>query len=95
MLRLVLALAFGLLPELAFAQAPELAEPGKLTWGASVTFPPFEFTENGKPVGFDIDLTDAVAKMLGLQSAIIMPIGFKGLIPALTGKRIDVIVSGM
>jgi polar amino acid transport system substrate-binding protein len=94
MLRLVLALAFGLLPELAFAQAPELAEPGKLTWGASVTFPPFEFTENGKPVGFDIDFTDAVAKKLGLQSTI-MPIEFKGLIPALLGKRIDVIVSGM
>jgi polar amino acid transport system substrate-binding protein len=94
MLRLVFTLALILLPGLAFAQAPELAESGKLIWGASVTFPPFEFEDNGKPVGFDIDFTDAVAKKMGLQSSI-LPIEFKGLIPALLGKRIDIIVSGM
>jgi polar amino acid transport system substrate-binding protein len=94
MLRLGLALALVLSPGLSFAQAPELAEAGKLTWGASVTFPPFEFEDNGKPAGFDIDFTDAVAKKIGLQSTI-MPIEFKGLIPALLGKRVDIIVSGM
>ena len=87
-------LALVLLPSLGFAQAPELADPGKLTWGASTTFPPFEFVDNGKPTGFDIDFTAALAKKMGLQSAL-MPIEFKGLIPALLGKRIDVIVSGM
>ena len=94
MLRFALTLALALFPALAFAQTPELAEAGKLTWGASVTFPPFEFQENGKPAGFDIDLVDALAKKMNLQSAI-LPIEFKGLIPALLGKRIDVIVSGM
>src|ERR1039457_745831 len=63
MLRLAMTLALVLLPSLGFAQAPELAEAGKLTWGASVTFPPFEFADTGgKPIGFDIDFTDAVAK---------------------------------
>jgi polar amino acid transport system substrate-binding protein len=95
MLRLVMALALVLLPGLGMAQAQELAEAGKLTWGASVTFPPFEFADTGgKPIGFDIDFTDAVAKRMGLQSTI-MPIEFKGLIPALLGKRVDIIVSGM
>jgi polar amino acid transport system substrate-binding protein len=95
MLRLAMTLALVLLPSLGFAQAPELAEAGKLTWGASVTFPPFEFADTGgKPIGFDIDFTAAVAKKMGLQSTI-MPIEFKGLIPALLGKRVDVIVSGM
>jgi polar amino acid transport system substrate-binding protein len=94
MLRLALVILLALWPGLGFAQAPELAEAGKLTWGASVTFPPFEFEENGKPSGFDIDLADALAKKMGLQSAI-MPIEFKGLIPALLGKRIDIIISGM
>ena len=94
MLRFALTLALALFPGLAFAQTPELAEAGKLTWGASVTFPPFEFQENGKPAGFDIDLVDALAKKMNLQSAI-LPIEFKGLIPALLGKRIDIIVSGM
>ncbi len=94
MLRFMTMLALVLLPSLGFAQAPELADPGKLTWGASTTFPPFEFVDNGKPTGFDIDFTAALAKKMGLQSAL-MPIEFKGLIPALLGKRIDVIVSGM
>ena len=94
MFRLALVFALVLLPGLGFAQAPDLAESGKLTWGASVTFPPFEFEDNGKPAGFDIDFTDAVAKKIGLQSTI-MPIEFKGLIPALLGKRVDIIVSGM
>ena len=94
MRRLALAIGLALLPVLGFAQAPELAEPGKLTWGASVTFPPFEFQQNDKPSGFDIDLVDALAKKMNLQSSI-ASIEFKGLIPALLGKRIDAIVSGM
>jgi polar amino acid transport system substrate-binding protein len=94
MRRLALTIVLTLLPVLGFAQAPELAEAGKLTWGVSVTFPPFEYQENTKPVGFDVDFVDAMAKQMGLQSNI-MPIEFKGLIPALLGKRIDVIVSGM
>jgi len=94
MRRFALAVGLALLPVLGFAQAPELAEPGKLTWGASVTFPPFEFQQNDKPSGFDIDLVDALAKKMNLQSNI-ASIEFKGLIPALLGKRIDAIVSGM
>jgi polar amino acid transport system substrate-binding protein len=94
MLRLFITLALTLLPALTRGQTPELTDPGKLTWGVSVTFPPFEFQDNGKPAGFDIDLVDALAKRIGLQSAI-LPIEFKGLIPALEGRRIDIIVSGM
>ena len=92
--RFVFTFALALFPVLAFAQTPELVEAGKLTWGISVTFPPFEFEENGKPTGFDVDLVNTLAKKMGVQPAI-TPIEFKGLIPALLGKRIDIIVSGM
>jgi polar amino acid transport system substrate-binding protein len=94
MQRLAMIIAVALFPILGFAQALELVQPGKLTWGVSVTFPPFEFQENDKPVGFDVDFVAALAKQMDLQPAI-MPIAFKGLIPALLGKRIDIIVSGM
>jgi polar amino acid transport system substrate-binding protein len=94
MLRWALAAAFSLFPVLGFAQSPELVEAGKLTWGASVTFPPFEFQQNNQPAGFDVDLVAALAKQINLQSNIVS-IEFKGLIPALQGKRIDIIVSGM
>ncbi len=94
MLRLAVALALLLLPTLGFAQSPQLLTPGKLTWGSSLTFPPFEFEDNGKPAGFDVDLTNALAAKMGLQP-VLASLEFKGLIPALLGKRIDIVVSGM
>ena len=94
MYRLVLTVAFALLPTLAFAQAPQVVESGKLTWGASATFPPFEYMKDDKAAGFDVDMVAAIAKQMKLESNI-EAIAFTGLIPALEGKRIDLIVSGM
>ncbi len=62
--------------------------------GTSATFPPFESLQDGKPVGFDIDLVAAITAKMHIQSAPSL-IDFKGLIPALLGGRIDTIVSGM
>ncbi|MGH7152599.1 MAG: ABC transporter substrate-binding protein [Acetobacteraceae bacterium] len=94
MLRFAVMLALALLPGVVCAQTPDMVSPGKLTWGVSVTFPPFEFEDQGKPAGFDVDLVNALAAKMGLQPAL-TPIGFNGLIPALLGKRIDIVVSGM
>jgi polar amino acid transport system substrate-binding protein len=77
------------------AQTPlPLVDTGKLTWGAAATFPPFESMADGKAVGFDVDMMDAVTGKMKLQSAM-TGMEFKGLIPALLGSRIDAIVSGM
>lgn len=64
--------------------------------GAEMTFPPFEFQEEGNKeyVGFDMDLAKAVAKQMG-YTVEIQNIGFDGLIPALEAGNIDMIVSGM
>lgn len=35
--------------------------------GTEPTFPPFEFTENDKDVGFDIDLAQAICDKLGYK----------------------------
>jgi polar amino acid transport system substrate-binding protein len=94
MRRLVFICALLLLPDVGFAQAPQLADPGRLSWGTSPTFPPFEYMQNDKPVGFDVDLVAAIAKQLKLEPSVAQ-ITFAGLIPALEGKRIDLIVSGM
>lgn len=50
--------------------------------------------KDDKPVGFDVDMVAAIAKQMKLESSI-AAIAFTGLIPALEGKRIDLIVSGM
>ncbi len=39
---------------------------GKLVVGVNVPYSPNEFIQNGKVVGFDVDLLDATAKVLGL-----------------------------
>ena len=93
---LLLALvAPSLLVSVAQAQtALPLIEAGKLTWGSAATFPPFESMDNGKAVGFDIDMMDAISAKMKVQSSM-TGMEFKGLIPAILGGRIDAIVSGM
>jgi len=92
MIRLALTLLLMLPPGLAWAQAP--ITPGQINWGLAATFPPFEFVENGKPVGFDVDLADLIARKMNLQSTI-TTYDFKGLIPAMLGHRMDAIISAM
>jgi polar amino acid transport system substrate-binding protein len=76
------------------AQSLPLIESGTLTWGSAATFPPFESMADGKAVGFDVDMMDAITSKMKVRSAI-SGMEFKGLIPALLGGRIDAIVSGM
>jgi polar amino acid transport system substrate-binding protein len=79
----------------AKAQTPlPLVDAGKLTWGMAPTFPPYESMQDGKLVGFDVDLVAAMADKIKLTSAP-QTIEFKGLIPAILGNRIDAIISGM
>jgi len=91
---LALSISLFLLPAVAMAEELQLVEPGKLTWGSSPTFTPFEFMRDGKPMGFDVDLMDALSKRINLSSNM-MGMEFKGVIPALLGNRIDVGVSGL
>lgn len=63
--------------------------------GAETTFPPFEFTDDkGNYVGFDLDLTKAIAEKIGYTYEF-KSLGFDALIPALKTNDIDVIASGI
>ena len=62
--------------------------------GTEPTFPPFEFTENEKDVGFDIDLAQAVCDKLGYKMEV-KNLGFDARIPALQSGQIDLIAAGM
>jgi ABC-type amino acid transport substrate-binding protein len=66
----------------------------QLTYGTAATFSPFEYQKHGKLIGFDIEMGDAVAAKMGLTPAP-LNIECRGLIPALQGKRVDVINSAM
>src|ERR1700730_11040566 len=90
------ALAIALVGQaVAQVQPPkELANAGKITYGVAATFAPFEYMQDGKLVGLDIEMMEAVAKKMGLGVEI-MNMEFKGLIAALQSKRIDIINSAM
>lgn len=62
--------------------------------GMEPTFPPFEFTENDKYVGFDLDLAQAICDKMGVKMEV-KSMGFDALIPALKSGQIDMIASGM
>lgn len=51
----------------------QLKEPGKLTVGSDISFPPFESVDpaTNEPVGFDVDLGKEIAKRLGLTTEFI------------------------
>jgi polar amino acid transport system substrate-binding protein len=76
----------------------DLLTPGTLTFGSDVSYPPQEFYPdgcNGKdPDGFDIDLAKALAAHMGLKFAV-TDTKFDGIIPGLTTKKYDAIVSAM
>lgn len=57
-------------------------------------YPPFGFVENGTMVGFDIDLGNEVAKRLGVKAQW-EKIDFSGLLPALSSKRVDMLITAM
>ena len=90
----IIAAALIALPALAWAAPPSTVTSGKLSWGTSPTFAPFEFQRDGQSVGFDVDMMAELARRLGLQSAM-LGMDFAGIIPAVQAHRIDAAVSGM
>lgn len=66
----------------------------KLYVGTNAEFMPYEYLENGKMVGFDIELMDAIGKELGYE-IVWNNMSFDGLLPALQMKKIDAVIAGM
>lgn len=69
---------------------------GKLVWCVDVSYAPEEFykPDGTTPQGSDIDIASDIAKRFGVTSEI-SNTGFDGIIPALTAKKCDLIISGM
>ncbi len=67
----------------------------KLIVGMEVGFFPFEYADTqGKALGFDVDLASLAAKELGVEIEI-KDMEWSGLIPALQGGKVDMIISSM
>ena len=66
----------------------------KLYVGTNAEFPPFEYLEEGKIVGFDIDFVNALGEAMG-REVVIKDMSFDGLLPALQTNKVDIVVAGM
>lgn len=62
---------------------------GKLVVGVNVPYTPNEYLDGGKVVGFDVDLLDATARVLGLTTDY-RQAGFEKIIPAVEAGTYDV-----
>lgn len=87
-------LVLGVVGALACVSIAHAQTPDTLRVATDATFMPFEFQENGKLTGFDIELVEAVAQKMG-KKVEWTSIDFKGLVPGLLAKRFDMAVSAI
>ena len=77
------------------APPANIASAGKIVYCSDISFPPFEsYTSSNKPIGSDVDLGNALAKLMGVKS-VWRNTGFDGIIPALQAGQCDAIISGL
>lgn len=77
--------------------APPFVRDGVLSACTDPGFAPMEFFRNpgdAQPVGFDVDVVEALATKLGARARI-QATDFKGLLPGLEAGRCGIVISGM
>lgn len=86
----------ALAPAAALAQETldKIKREGVVRIANSGVYPPFEFKEGDKLVGFDVDLSNLVARELGVKAEITV-IDFKGLISALKSGKVDLLITAL
>ncbi|NOL48535.1 ABC transporter substrate-binding protein [Pelistega europaea] len=62
--------------------------------GTDATFPPFEYMENNKPAGFDIDILSKILEQSG-DEANFIDTRFSNLISGLRANKFDILISGL
>jgi polar amino acid transport system substrate-binding protein len=72
----------------------ELTGDKTLKLGTNAAFPPFEYVDGSKIVGFDITMGQKIAADAGTKLEVV-DMAFDSLIPALASGAIDFIAAGM
>jgi polar amino acid transport system substrate-binding protein len=91
------SMAVAAVPGLAFAAGRTLAEikaSGELRIGCEASYVPFTYREDGKIVGYDVELAEAFCKSLGVKP-VFVDTAWAGVIPSLYAKKFDVIMSSL
>lgn len=95
---LTAASVLALIAPVAIAQAlpGNIKEAGKIVVANKANYPPLEYKDplTGKLIGFDIDLGEALGKVLGVKIEW-QPTSFEQMPSSITTGRVDMILSGM
>lgn len=74
----------------------ETIDEGFLTVGSCLDYPPFESVKNGDPVGFDIELTDAIAAKIGYEGKVKwVKANFDTIFTAVANGQFDVVAAAV
>lgn len=74
-------------------QLQKIKDAGVINVGLEGTYPPFSFVdENGKLTGFEVQLSEALAKELGVKVKL-QATPWAGILAALESKRLDIVVN--
>ena len=88
------ALLLGIATASAETTLEKIKRTGVMTSANTFSYPPFGFIEDGKQVGFDVDLGNEIARRMGVKLTF-EAIDFRGIIAALTSGRVDLLITGM
>lgn len=80
----------------SYAVPAAIVSAGRIVWCTDVSYPPEEFyaADGTTAQGSDIDIANEIGKRFGVKTQIDNT-GFDGIIPALVGKKCDMIISGL
>lgn len=84
-------------PRLALAQTvtiDSVKKAGELKIGCEAAYVPFTYRQDGKIVGYDVELAELFCKSLGVKANFI-DTAWAGVIPSLYAKKFDIIMSAM
>ena len=93
-LALLLALPSGS-PTRADDLLAQIKSKKALTVGTEARFPPFEFVQDGKIVGYSADIMAEVMKALPGVALNRLDLPFQGILPGLAAKRFDYVVTSV
>ena len=78
----------------ACSQEKDLAEKDAIIVATSADNPPYEYIQDGKVVGLDIDVINAIGKELG-KKIIIKNLDFPALLPSLSTNSVDLVIAAL
>ena len=95
----LLVLAVSLMALVASSASADLLskakEKGEIVIGTEAAFPPFEFVQDGKIVGYSADLLEEIMKDLPGVEAKRLDVPWQGILPGLAAGKFDFIVTSV